>query len=267
VLLHGDGHETDSPETPVILTRRLVTTPTPDPTIADPAVIKAKAAKFLAAFERLFVSHPETVPADLSVCDPATLAWYDNATRELAAEGFRMLGNFTTAEISARRDLPALPFSRKFLSADGRIRATVISIAAARPGEASKHVIGLNSDLDDGACLRTAATVAEKWDRPDHLLVEHLAPESPIPVIAARHRARLQSYVRSDGADRVITMQSLEDVFASEARIQSLMSAFRRRRGIPSIGEILRFGVARPVAELMHREMQIMKPRGSDDGG
>jgi len=263
--IHGDGPETDSPEPPVGLTRSILATPGPGPTIEDPAAIKAKAAKFLAAFERLFLVHPETVPADLSVCEPATLAWYDRVTGELAAAGFRMLGNFTTAEIAARKDALASAFSRKFLSTDGRIRATVVGIAPGKPGQALKPVIGLNSDLDDGTCLRTAAMAAEKWDQPAQVFVEYLPPETPINDIAARHRARLQSYLRPDGTDRVSTMQSIEDVFASEARTQLQTSIFRRRRGIPSIDEIQRFGVAQLIAALMHREMGILKSRASDE--
>jgi hypothetical protein len=261
--IHGNGPETDSPEAPLALTRRLVATSAIGPTVEDPAVIKAKATKFLAAFERLFIAHPETVPADLSVCDAATLAWYDGVTRELAAEGFHMLGNFTTAEIALRKDALASAFSRKFLSTDGRTRANVVLIAAAKPGQAPKSVIGLNSELDDGTCLRTGVMLAERWDRPDHLLVESLPPETPINVIVARHRARLQSSLLPEWSNRITTMRSLEDLFASEARSQSLTSAFRRERGIPSLAEILRFGVARPIAELMRSEMLILKARGS----
>ena len=89
---------------------------------------------------------------------------------------------------------------------------------------------------------------------------------------AVRRFSRLGEAVRThyDQADRIAddvarlaTMRSLEDLFASEARSQSLTSAFRRERGIPSLAEILRFGVARPIAELMRSEMLILKARGS----
>jgi hypothetical protein len=178
-----------------------------------------------------------------------------------------MLGNFTTAEIAARKDSLVSAFSRKFLSTDGRIRATAVLIESAKPGQAPKPVLGMSSELDDGTFLRTAAMPAEKWDRPDRLLVEYLTPETPIPVIAARHRARLQPYLLPEGSDRVSIMRSLEDVFASEARSQSLASAFRRQRGIPSIDEILRFGVARSIAELMHGEMRVLMARRSNHEG
>ena len=261
--IHGNGPESDSPKARVGLTRRRMPTPQPGPSTYDPAVISAKAAKILASFERLFAVQPERVPVDLGTRDPVTVAWYDGVTREFAVEGFRMLGDFTSVSIAARKERLASAFSRKFLSTDGRVRATAIYMPAAKPRQPDTRVIGLNSDVDDGTCLRTT-TSADQWDCPEHLLIEHLPRETPIPVISARHRARLEPHPFPNGNHHVIVMQSLEDVFASEDRSQSLTSAFRRRRGIPSIDELLRFGVARPLAELMHAAMKNLKSRNGD---
>jgi hypothetical protein len=77
--------------------------------------------------------------------------------------------------------------------------------------------------------------------------------------IAGRHRARLAAQITSNPDARVVVMGSLEDVFASESRSQLLTSAFRRRRGIPSLDELLRFGTARQLAQAVHQKMREMK--------
>jgi hypothetical protein len=127
-------------------------------------VIAATAARILASFERLFVPDSETVPMDMSQYDPATRAWHESMTRDLEGEGFRALGDFTSATAMAARKGERPPaFSRKFLSADGKIRATAIFVAAARPGQPDIQIIGLNSESDHGKFLRTT-TAVEKWD-------------------------------------------------------------------------------------------------------
>jgi hypothetical protein len=183
-------------------------------------------------------------------------------TRNLEVEDFQALGDFTSASTMAARKGQRPPgFSRKFLSADGKIRATAIFMLAAKPGRPNTQVIGLNTEFNDGRFLRTTTTI-EKWATPDHLFVEKLPPETSPTVLAGRHRARLASYLASNPDSMVVVMQSLEDVFASEGRSQLLTSDFRRRRGIPSIDELLRFGIARQLAELVHQEMH--RDRRSD---
>jgi hypothetical protein len=255
-----EGPEFDSPETLLALARRLVPVPDPaGPTSYDPEVVKATAAKLLAGFERLFAPAPETMAVDAGLCDQAMQAWYDRVTRDLEVEGFQALGDFTSASTMAARKGQRPPaFSRKFLSADGKIRATAIFMPAAKPGQRDTLIIGLNSEFNEARFLRTTNAI-EKWDRPDHLFVEHLPRETSPAVLAARHRARLASHINSNPNATVVVMQSLEDVFASESRGQLLMSAFRRRRGIPSIDELLRFGVARQLAQAVHQKMQEMK--------
>jgi hypothetical protein len=254
--ISGEGLEVDSPETLLALARRLVPTPKPaGSTNYDPAVIKATAAKILASFERLFVPASESILVDASLCDRAIQAWYDNVTRDLEVERFQALGDFTTASTMAARKGQRPPgFSRKFLSADGQIRATAIYMLAAKSGQHNTLIIGLNSEFNDGRFLRTTNTI-EKWDTPDHLYVENLPRETSPTVLAKRHRARLASHIASNPDAAVVVMHSLQDVFDSEGRSQSLASAFRRRRGIPSIDELLRFGIARQLAQRVHQEM------------
>jgi hypothetical protein len=79
------------------------------------------------------------------------------------------------------------------------------------------------------------------------------------PVLVGHHRARLASHIASNPGATVVVMRSLEHVFASESRSQLLTNAFRRRRGIPSMDELLRFGIARQLAQLVHQEMQETK--------
>jgi hypothetical protein len=98
---------------------------------------------------------------------------------------------------------------------------------------------------------------------PDHLIVENLPRETPIAVLVGRHHARLESHIASNPENAVVAMRFLADVFASESRSQMLTSAFRRRRGIPSIDELLRFGIARQLVDLVHQEMQSVRSRNT----
>jgi hypothetical protein len=258
--ISGDGLEFDSPETLLALGRRLVPTPKPaGSTNYDTAVIKATAAKLLANFERLFVPASETILVDASLCDHAIQAWYDKVTRDLEVEGFQALGDFTSASTMAARKGQRPPvFSRKFLSADRKIRATAIYMLAAKSGQPNTQIIGLNSEFNVGRFLRTTNTI-EKWDTPDQLFVENLPRETSPTALAGRHRARVAFHIASNPDATVVVMQSLQDVFDSESRSQLLTSAFRRRRGIPSIDELVRFGIARQLAQLVHHEMQETK--------
>jgi len=223
------------------------------------ASVKATAAKLLANFERLFVPASETILVDASLCDHAIQAWYDKVTRDLEVEGFQALGDFTSAStIAARKGQRPPGFSRKFLSADKKIRATAIHMLAAKSGQPDTQIVGLNSEFNDGRFLRTT-NATEKWDTPDNLFVENLPRETSPTALAGRHRARLASHIASNPDATVVVMQSLQDVFDSESRSQLLTSAFRRRRGIPSIDELVRFGIARQLAQLVHQEMHETK--------
>jgi hypothetical protein len=250
-----DAVESDCPEALAALERRLVlpekTAPAPQPNSS----IDATARKIMAAFERLKIGHPEVQTADLSASSVELLGWYDQVTGELAAAGFRELGNTVTVRSGEGGSMGGPgAFSRKFASADAAIRANVFQVTSAK-GSRTVRSIGLHSEFDDEMVLSTN-NHASPWNTPESFHVESLGDETAIEMLVARHRVRLDEFLHAHPERRLVTFGSLADVLESEARAKSLTAAFRRSQGIPTMDELTRLGVKSPLVGPVYQAMQ-----------
>jgi hypothetical protein len=252
-----DGVETDSTEATKALLRRL------DRSVhRDQAGAAATAAKTLASYQRLWVVRPELRAVDVSQYDSLLVAWYESVTTELATLGFSALGDFSSEEdpAAAKPGLP--PFARKFLSVDGRVRASAFKLAVTVRGRAHSGVVGFTSELDNGTFL-TTSNLREVWNIPPQMLAERLAPETTPTHIATRHLERLEAWLQDHPGGRVLLLPSLEALAASELRGKSLTSEFRRSQGVPSAAELERMGAKPLLAAMVHEEMKRLLARST----
>ena len=258
----ADGVETDSLEASRAFVRSI-----------DHAAHKAEAAaaraavKVLASYRRLMTPQPETQPVDASRYDAPLIAWYTASSAALATLGYPDARRFCIAGPAPGTQPGTLPlFARKFLSADGRVRATAFRLpaptgaaassgAAAKPRAAAKTgVVGLASELDDGRFVATS-NQTDPWNTPPHLLAERLAPGCAPAAVVARHQVRLDRFLDDHPERRLVTFASLEDLQASELRAKTLTAAYRSSQRLPSAAELSRLGSAPPMAAMIHAEM------------
>jgi hypothetical protein len=249
--LVAERTESDSTSATQALLRRLDRSVT-----RDQAAAASSAVKILTSFKKLWVVRSESLPVDITQYDPTLVYWHQSVTAELATLGFSSLGDFANAGDEPVHTKPRRsPFARKYLSADGRVRATAFKLELSARARENWGVVGFTSELNTGLFL-TTSNRHEVWNIPPQMIAERLAPQTSPVEIATRHLARLQVWLQENPQSTLSLFSSLEDLLASELRGKSLTAAFRAHQGVPSAAELERMGAKPLFAAMVHEEMK-----------
>jgi hypothetical protein len=225
-----------------------------------PELVKKTAQKLLASYQSLFVEAFHYGPIDRAAYDADLFDWYDATGAEVQALGFTALADLKIVKDPSRPEPGAGPFARKFVSNDHVNRADIFQIRGAKGGPYTR-AINIVAELDDGRFLWTS-TAPQRWNTPDHAILEYCPAQMPVGGLHARHATRLAEHLRGHPGVAVVPLRTLAETLDSENRAQAAAAAFRRRQAVPTVDELLRMGSERQLAVLVHEEL-----RGQTKGG
>ena len=92
-------------------------------------------------------------------------------------------------------------------------------------GDDSLRVINIVTELSDGTFV-WSSTAEQRCDIPPHLQIAYVAPETAVDALMVAHKDQLASSLRTRTGVTITPLASLQDVFDSENRCQSLTAAF-----------------------------------------
>lgn len=197
----------------------------------------------------------------------ADLAWYDKATADLEAKGWKRLADIEDLTVS--RVYPdRRTFLRVFVDGGGVTRAAIYHIRVRGPGSLwsvvssaarDLYLVELVSEVARGRFLATSNTRAlDKLSIPKDYDIERLEQASSLAAVIARHQARLAEHLRRRMADAPEPQWAWEDVLASIQRGHLVIAKHRQAVGGLSRDEVERF-TGRPltaVEEVFLREVR-----------
>ncbi len=200
--------------------------------------------------DALFSGEHEYERVEPSAFPFADLAFYDRVERQLAAHGFRCLGN--VEDVTLTRVYPETrTFVRLFVDDAALIRAAAFHLrprgglvglfSAIGVLPRHVHVVELVSEVPQGRFLVTAPTRGlDRLDPPPEALVDRLPPETGIEALVTHHRRRLQEHLRTHATRTPVAMESLDAVIASVQRGHVAASRHRQKIGRLSKDELER---------------------------
>jgi hypothetical protein len=197
----------------------------------------------------------------------ADMAWYDRATAEFEAKGWKRLADIEDLTVS--RVYPdRRTFLRVFVDGGGITRAAIYHIRVRGPGslwqmvssaQRDLHLIEVVSEVARGRFLSTSNTRAlDKLSVPKDYDVERLEQGTALAAVIARHHARLAEHIKRRGADAPAPQWSWEDVLASIQRGHIVIAKHRQAVGGLSRDEVERFTgrPLNPIEEVFLREVR-----------
>ena len=213
--------------------------------------------------------------ADEDDYDSADRARYDAAARELAAAGFRHLGDVVDATIS-EMGLPS-PVIRVLSAPDGSASAGLYHLPdPSSPGGGGGDepiTCDLESEFSDGTFLATNNTAGRDLTTPAPPVERRQhPPETPLAELVRLHQQEVQKLLAAKPGASAVPLHTLADVMKMQKRLQAAKNAFREQIGYVDAAEVRRIaertegaeGITEPVVEAVE---QIKRERRARDGG
>ena len=211
-------------------------------------------------------------PHELARVSPAAfpeadLEFYDHARSDLEAKGYTWLAD--VEDLTLSRIYPqSRTFMRLFTDAGRMIRANVyhlhprgvvvsmLQLVQLYPRHL--HVVELVSELGGQFIVTSNTHGIDRLEPPPEAKVERLPTTSSLPVVVARHEARITELLRSHPERVPTTYEGFDDVAGSIARAHVAMARHRQKVGGLSRDELERLK-GRPLnttEEAFLREVQ-----------
>jgi hypothetical protein len=166
-------------------------------------------------------------------------SYYDTTTADLAARGFRHLGDIVDATIQATTNL-RVPI-RMFSSPDGVTTVAIYDASPARPGGIPMLICDVASEFSDRTFLITSNTQeSDLTSRPPRIRKQQL-PESTSPQqLIEAHEREKQKLMAAAPDLTCIACNTLAEAMASEQRQQEAKNEFRHEIGYVDPEEVRR---------------------------
>jgi hypothetical protein len=185
--------------------------------------------------ERWATPH-ERAPVSLDAFPTLDRAFYDEATRALAAEGFTTLGDFENLSIT-RQNAALRTCIRTFEDATGSVAALVYHVnvegtRVARRFPAHQKTFELHSELSDGHWVLTSnAPETSHFTAPAVFDQLRLERATPLARLLASHRERLAKYLAAHPGAKPLPAATLEGIFARGERQRLLRHEHHEKIG------------------------------------
>jgi hypothetical protein len=246
---------------------------------------RAAAERMLANMKHLFKPQVTYRRADPTEFPHLDLRAYEKIGEELAALGFRHLVDLENTNVSTAPSRVRAPaFTRAFTSSDGTIVAGVHQVRRLRRRNLRSFAQSLLSlgwvaaprkffrrtvtgtlltfevAFEDGTTIVTNnALRGARLALPPQIQCEYHSRRTPTELLLRRHEERVAARRVQRWAVRVLVTSSVEDLLASFARRDALMSAYREAVGWLTREELRSMSPGRPdVADATYEALQLL---------
>lgn len=212
--------------------------------------------------ESTYVPTHEYVPASPGDFPGLDLAFYDRATADLEAAGFRRLGDMENLTLS-RANPSMRTFIRILVSRDGTVGAGIYDIrlrgwARCLQGlgllPKKLSTVDLETEFPDGRFLVTHnSPQAALMKSPPQFDVEVHSAETGADALLEAHLERLRRRLAAEPAIAPCVVRTLDDALASQKRQDGIKHAFRRSVGWVTREEME--GMAGPCSKQAARDV------------
>ncbi len=171
-------------------------------------------------------------PNDFKYLD---LKYYDEVSENLAASGFRVLGDFEDVTLS--QVWPRLrTFIRGLVSHDGTIMAGIyhmkplgwLRLQVWLGMLKNVKALDLETEFSDGCFVITSTAPKELClTNPPEIAREHYPPGTSMEEMLESHKQRVSQYLRANSHIACIPIRSLANMLASQNREMAIRSAHR----------------------------------------
>ena len=169
--------------------------------------------------------------------------WYETATAEVQALGFRHLGDLVNATVE--RAVGMTIVLRTFVSPDGTTSCALyhvpMSKLPARLQGQKLYTIDFESEFSDGSFALTSNTQeAEQATSPPQIHRTRLPLATPIAELAAAHEKEKATVLAEKPGVNCLTISTLEEGMESQRRQHVIKAAFRKGIGYLDPEEVRR---------------------------
>ena len=168
--------------------------------------------------------------------------WYEKATGELVALGYRQLGDIVNETVAKAAGM--IVVIRRFISPDGTNGAAIYHMV--RPGPfglpgLDLRICDLESELSDGSFLTSSnAEAGKSASMPPQIRDTKYPADTTIPELVSLHEASKKKLLKKRPNLRLIEIRSAEEYQAAQHRQEAIKAAFRKGIGYLDPAEVRR---------------------------